>query len=211
MDDGDFDLIWLDGSDSAEARDLTYDTSFNKCRLVEVYLEVKGKRTNVPGSHPADAIVLYGLKRLLGLGYDYVGLLENDVEFTPGWFDKMMQTIELAKSDGLKVGGVTARTFTDRVVEDRGQYVLMWNMGAGNVLFSREGAQTVIDTYGYPTVIQLYEYFRDTFHKHVYYPSNDVWGGDCAFAMNLYKHGMVSLGTKPTMARNFDKEWSYIV
>src|SRR5215831_15945439 len=86
--DSGFDLIWLDGSTSEEARRLPESIKLQKTRLVEVHLDVKGG---------PDAAIRYGLRRLLALGYDYCGLIENDLEFVPGWFSRLMELFRLGE------------------------------------------------------------------------------------------------------------------
>ena len=37
-----------------------------------------------------DAAIQFSLKRLLALGYDFVGLIENDIQLKPGWLPAML-------------------------------------------------------------------------------------------------------------------------
>src|SRR5678816_4559553 len=96
--DSGFDLIWLDGSTSQEARRLPESITLRKTRLVEVHLDVTGG---------PDAAIKYGLHRLLALGYDYCGLIENDIEFVPGWFSRLMELFQLAETNDLQVGAAS--------------------------------------------------------------------------------------------------------
>ena len=127
--DGGFDLIWIDGSTSEEGRRLPESTNLRNTRLVELHLDVKGG---------PDVAIRFGLRRLLALGYDYCGLIENDIEFVPGWFSRLMQLFKLGEIDGLQVGAATTRTFLSRTLTIQSQYARLWNIGAGVVLFTRE-------------------------------------------------------------------------
>ena len=66
-------MIWNDGSERTEVPDLSRYFTLKHARLVETNYGIKGG---------PDAAIRFGLRRLLkGLGYDYIGLLENDILF----------------------------------------------------------------------------------------------------------------------------------
>src|SRR5690242_16781468 len=74
--EGGFDLIWNDGSTEPGVPALARNYKFQNAKLVEVNYGVTGG---------AERAVCFGLSRLLDLGYDFVGLIENDILFRPGW------------------------------------------------------------------------------------------------------------------------------
>jgi GT2 family glycosyltransferase/glycosyltransferase involved in cell wall biosynthesis/Tfp pilus assembly protein PilF len=202
--DGGFDLIWIDGSKSAEGKKLVKEAKTANCRLVEKHYDVRGG---------PDAAIRYGLEKLLALGYDYCGLIENDIEFKPGWFKKLMATFELAKKQGLEAGAATARTLGSRVLECRGGFTINWNMGAGMVLFTSEAARQILADYGHMSSREIAEFYRDRLG----FDLKDVWelwmdkpdrplGCDWKYAASLYKVNKVSVGTLPSMATNIDAD-----
>ena len=202
VDDGDFDLIWVDGSDSEEARALPDQVQFNKCRLLEVHRDIKGSREG--GWHPADTAIRFSLNRCLDLDYDYIGLIENDIEFKPGWFNKIMETIDIAMKDGFNVGSVTVRNFQDRVLEYRDGYTLNWNQGAGMVLFTNRGAQDILTDYRMPSCSDIQNFYQEFAGIDVHLHGYGFVGADWNFARSLYKMDQVSIGSIPSMAYNFD-------
>jgi len=197
-----FDLIWVDGSNSQEARSLPDRVKLSNTRLVEVHRDVKGG---------PDAAIQFGLTRLLALGYDYCGLIENDIELSPGWFNAMMSLFTAPKADGIRVGAVTARTFASRVMAHTPSYALMWNAGAGMILFSRLATQVVLRNYRLRTSCELAQFFKERLGHNL----QEVWelweekddrilGADWGYTLELYRHGLATVGTKPSMAFNFD-------
>ena len=90
-----------------------------------------------------DVAILYCLSLMLERGYDYVGLIENDLE--PGWLDRIFQ---LFATPRLNVGSVSARSDADRVLLPRNGYAIMANVGAGMVLFKRAAAEAFSITPG---------------------------------------------------------------
>lgn len=128
---GKFDLWWMDGSNSDEGQ-----------RLPDHY-QFKNFRSNVKGG--ADAAIVYSLTTLYNAGYEYIGLVENDVLLTdPDWFDKTMALFAKGQANGLKVGAVSARCYEDRILIQRDGYAIMHNLGAGMVIFTREAAELVL-------------------------------------------------------------------
>lgn len=128
-----FDLWWIDGSATSEGANLPLQ--------YPTYIHVHG---NVRGG--ADAAIVYSLTTLLNAPeqYDYIGLVENDVLLTAGWFEAAMNLFELGAADGLRVGAVSARCFEDRILCQRDDYALMHNLGAGMVIFTREAAKIAL-------------------------------------------------------------------
>lgn len=130
-----FDLHWSDGSATREG--VEYAESFEG----EIGIQT---RYGVCGG--ADAAIVYNLTMLLNAPeqYEIIGLVENDVLLSSGWFEKTMALFDLGKQDGLTVGAVSPRCFTDRILIQRDGFALMHNLGAGVVLFTREAAEIVL-------------------------------------------------------------------
>lgn len=204
--EGGFDLIWVDGSDTAQGKFLPDTFKFYNCKLSEVHRNIKGG---------PDKAIRFGLKRLMDLGYDYCGLIENDIVFKHGWYSQLMRVFELGKKDGLQVGAVTARTVDNGVLVYRPQYGIMWNTGAGMVLFTREAANIVLSTYGIVTAKKLSRFYSNLLGDNLQNRwalwmdrKNRLLGCDWAYNMRLYKYGLVSLGIIPSMAVNIDQNIS---
>jgi len=205
---GGFDLVWVDGSDTPEGKALPESAKPRNCRIVEVHHNVKGG---------PDAAICFGLRRLLQRGYDYCGLIENDIEFKPAWVTKLLELFELGKQDGLEVGAVTARSIESRVLIHRPGYVIKSNMGAGMVLFTREAVQIIIAAYGEQTGRELVGYFyrkfgidlHDSWEPYIKprpLGPNALHACDWTYARCLYERGLCSLGTVPSLAFNMDMD-----
>jgi hypothetical protein len=200
-----FDLIWNDGSERNEVPELSRYFAFRNARLVEVNYGVKGG---------ADAAICFGLRRLLELGYDFVGLIENDVLLSPGWFSTMRVAFEAANQDGILVGAVSALGYQSRVLEYRKGYSLDWARGAALVLFTREGAQLLLDSYAHleMTSQQLRGFYADKFGVALHVLEWAVGGRwmdgpmtlDWGYAPLLYSHGYACIGTIPSFARDLE-------
>lgn len=197
-----FDLIWVDGSETPEAKALPRSAKLCNCRLAEVHSGVKGG---------PDKAVRLGLRRLLELKYDYCGLLENDIELKAGWYAKLMELFQLGQEDGLRVGSVTVRTVDSRILMYRPRYAILWTMGAGMVLFTKEAARIILATYGLVYARKLSRFYNKRFQEDL----KSVWEiwrdmpdlritSDCSWAMHLYRYGLSSLGTLPCMALEMD-------
>jgi hypothetical protein len=200
--DSGFDLIWLDGSTSEEARRLPESINLRKARLVEVHLDVTGG---------PDAAIKYGLHRLLALGYDYCGLIENDIEFVPGWFSRLMELFQAGEPNDRPVGAATTRTFVSRTLSAHSQYAKLWNVGAGMVLFTREATRVILRHYHPRRAKELSGYFQKTSNNDL----TDIWelwkdrsdrllGCDWGYSLELDRHGFSSLGTVPAYSYNLD-------
>ena len=200
--DGGFDLIWLDGSTSSEARRLPETIKLQKTRLVEVHLDVRGG---------PDAAIRHGLRRLLALGYDYCGLIENDIEFVPGWFPRLMELFKLGEINDLQVGAATTRTFSSRTLASQSQYATLWNIGAGMVLFTRTATGIVLRHYHPRRAKELSAYFKKKYGNDL----RDIWelwmdnddrllGCDWGYSLELDRRGLSSLGTVPAYSYNLD-------
>jgi len=215
--EGGFDLVWVDGSDTPEGKALPKKVKLSNCCLAEVHYDIRGGPDNA---------IRFGLQRLLELGYDYCGLIENDIEFKPGWFMKLMELFSLAEGDGLNVGAVTVRTIPTWILMYKPQYVLMWNIGAGMVLFKREAVKIVLDTYGPTSMYELRKFYLKKFDIDIARPYlgrlgidlQRIWqvstsspvpwsptlGCDFAYAMRLYERNFASIGSITPMSYNID-------
>lgn len=199
-----FDVIWVDGSDTPEGKALPRNYKLQNACLVEAHSDVKGG---------PDHAICFGLARLIELGYDYCGLIENDMVFEAGWFKELVGLFELAASDGVVCGAATVRSYQSRVIEYRHGYFLSWNIGAGMVLFSRAAAQLLLARYQKlrMTSRSLYRFCGEMFGidlRGLY----DLWGGapdrplglDWGYSPILYRHGFASVGSIPSMVRDLE-------
>lgn len=202
---GGFDLIWNDGSERNEVPELSRYFVFRNARLVEANYGVKGG---------ADAAIRYGLRRLLELGYDFVGLIENDVLLAPGWLTAMREAFESATNERIVVGAVSALGYQSRVLEYRKDYSLEWARGAALVLFTREAAQLLLEKYTRlgMTSQQIRGFYAEQFGVALHVPEWAVGGRwmdgpmtlDWGYAPLLYAHGYACVGTIPSLARDLE-------
>jgi hypothetical protein len=212
---GGFDLIWVDGSTTPEGRALPHTVKPHNFRIAEVYQDFRPRYPDplkrFPGTLGSDLAIVFGMGRLLDAGYDYCGIIENDVSFEPNWLPRLMELFDLGARDGFKVGAATARSIATRVMFRRPGYLAMWNIGAGMVLFSREAARITMRTYSNSSAKKLARIYKKTFGIDL----RDVWElwndqkdrrlcPDWQFSSHLYEHGFASLGTIPSLAFNID-------
>lgn len=168
---------------------LGYPTAFTEC--------------NIRGG--AGAAIVYALTRMLNHeeNYDVVGLSESDVLLPDGWFEPCFDLFQRGRTDGLEVGAVSSRCFTDRVLFQRDGYAVCHNLGAGHILFTRRAAEIVLRTFrtGWSTDnrrifaqlagvdIGAFWAFRTNEH-----PLTADWHWDAALAA----HGIASLAVTPS-------------
>jgi len=203
--EGGFDLIWNDGSERNEVPELSRYFAFRNARLVEVNYAVRGG---------ADAAIRYGLRRLLELGYDFVGLIENDVLLAPGWLAAMRDAFETAADDSVAVGAVSALGYQSRVLEYRRNYSIDWARGAALVLFTREAAQLLLENYSYLEMSsqQIRGFYAEQFGVALDVSEWAVGGCwmdgpmtlDWGYAPLLYSNGYACIGTIPSLARDLE-------
>jgi hypothetical protein len=199
--EGGFDLIWNDGSERNEVPELSRYFAFRNVRLAGVNYKVKGG---------ADAAICYGLHRLLELGYDFVGLVENDLLLSPGWFAAIKEAFETATNEGVTVGAVSALGYQSRVLEYRQNYSIDWARGAALVLFTREAAELLLQNYCHleMTSQQIRGFYSEHFGVALHEPEWAVGGRwmdgpmtlDWGYAPFLYSHGYACVGTIPSFA-----------
>ena len=203
--EGGFDLIWNDGSTQMEARELARNWRFKNVRLVEINCGVRGG---------PDRAICFGLKRLLDLGYDYIGLLENDVVLHPGWFSRLRELFAQGFEEGLVCGAASVRAYESRVLEYRNRYSIDWASGAGMVLFSREAAQMILDQYARlaMTTVGIREFYAELFGVALEISEWNIWPVtqavpctlDFGYTPMLYRHGFATLGAIPSLAHDLD-------
>jgi len=205
-----FDLFAIDGSKTEEGKAFA-ERWYDQKVCFEVRREVRG------GSGPA---IVYALTALLNKlwekpgtkatsqGYDYIGLVENDVLLHDGWFDDMMALFD---HPTLEVGAVSARCYEDRILMQRDGYAVCHNLGAGMIMFSRKAAEIVL--HNYRTVwttenrllfsqlsgidIGKYWAFRGMQHFLV---------ADWNFDRVLAAHGLASLALTPNRVEMIDQD-----
>lgn len=131
-----YDLFVCDGS----------TTEANEKELWQLAYPTANVRSNVRGG--AGAAIVYALTLMLQHKeeYTHVGLVENDVLLRDGWLD-CLDLFSRGEADGLCVGAVSARAYVDRVLFARANFSVMHNTGAGMMLFSRQAAQIILDTF----------------------------------------------------------------
>lgn len=127
------DVWWFDGSRTAAGEALLADYPVHK------------KFANVRGG--ADAAIVCALTTMYKAGYDYIGLLENDVLLHQDWFGPTMALFERGRADGFPVGAVSPRAYEDRVLFQCDGYAVMHNLGAGCVIFARAAAEGILHHY----------------------------------------------------------------
>lgn len=207
--EGGFDLIWNDGSTEAAVPALAANYKFRHARLIEFNRGVTGG---------AERAVCFGLARLLALGYDYVGLIENDILFQPGWFAHLLDVFSLGAAEGIACGSATARSFESHVLEFRGGYGIGSDIGAGMVLFSRAAAEIIMERYSNPHSLQMTTHSWQKFYADLFsidlrtfapfwaYPPDQAvpctldWG----YTPSLYLRGYASLSTIPSYATDLE-------
>lgn len=197
-----FDIVWVDGSKTEKGRALPKNYKFKNVKLAEYHLDVFGG---------PDAAIKYGLRRLLDLGYDYCGLMENDILLDHGWFTKLIKIFELARADGIAVGAASIRNYASRVLEYRNDYSINWNIGAGMILFPRCAAQLILDEYNnYPAVGKtVSRFFGSMFGLDIRSSSelkhrkiDNLLSLDYSYDMILYEHGLCSVCSIPSFAKD---------
>jgi hypothetical protein len=203
--EGGFDLIWNDGSGRSEVPELSRYFAFRNVRLVEANYSVKGG---------ADAAIRFGLRRLLELDYDFIGLVENDLLLSQGWLGAMRATFVAADEEGITAGAVSALGYQSRVLEYRKKYSIDWARGAALVLFTREAAQLLLENYSRleMTSQQIRGFYAQQFGVALHVPEWAVGGRwmdgpmtlDWGYAPLLYANGYACVGTIPSLARDLE-------
>jgi len=196
--EGGFDLLWFDGSRTDDGRALPHRLAPHLHCLREIHLDVVGG---------PDFAIFPALARMLALGYEYCGLIENDVKLSPGWFATLMRLFDAGRDDGLAVGAVAPLAFPRWVLYRRDSYAVTEVSGATAVLFTREAAQLIIDHYRTTTAGELATWMAHISGKDLTAPAADTRvSSDLIYNMTLQKHGLAVLGAVPPRARLLDGE-----
>jgi hypothetical protein len=186
-----FDLYWVDGSDTKQGVHF----------IAENMHKSWSAHTNVKGG--ADTAVVYALTEMLKKDYTHVGIAENDVLPHPDWFAPTMALFERGSSDGLYVGSVSPRAYTDRILAQKDGYALMHNLGWGMQLLTREAAQLTLKhfrthwtsenrrVFSRLTALDIGSYWAFRTNEHWTCPD---WGNDAVLA----SHGLASLALTPS-------------
>jgi hypothetical protein len=190
----DFDLYLVDGSQTMEGQawPFAFHKGHSPLRVIE----------NIRGG--ADAAIVHNLSFLLDKGYDYVGLVENDVLLTdPDWFTRTMALFEMGYHDGLVVGAVSARCFADRILLQRPGYALMHNLGAGMVIMTRHAARLILDHYRSGWTLDNRSVFSQLsgidIGRYWAFRGGEHWlTADWHFDTVLAAHGLASLALTPS-------------
>jgi hypothetical protein len=198
--EGGFDLLWVDGSATPEGRSLPVELAAGIPQLREIHTEVTGG---------PDVAIIYALCRMKQLGYEYCGLIENDVQLKPGWFSRLQDLFRLGQQDGLRVGAVTARSFRHRVLIARPNYSVLWNCGAGMILLRNEAVSSVLGRYRTTTAQEIRNVFlsvggADPARAWGSAPSWQNMSADCFFDSSMLLDGYCTLGLTPAMADDLD-------
>ena len=197
------DGFWLDGSDATEGREFPFSLADRLPALREIHRGVDGG---------PDRAIVYGLSYLLTRGYKYLALAENDVLLTPEWLPTAIGAMQRASADGLRVGAATVRTYDRRIMFVRSGYAVMFNIGAGMIVLTREAAEAVLTTYRSTNGREINRVCRKMTQGDIsqicerglteahWYPAD--WFFDCA----LMQLGFASVGTLPALAHNIDAD-----
>lgn len=198
---GDFDVFWIDGSDKGSpASKLWGGSTFSSPKLTEVHLGVVGG---------AAYAIQYGLMTLFNKGYEYIGLIENDVLLTQSWFARIMGLFAPS------VGAVSARTFTHRILQSHKDYADMANVGAGMILFKREMVPLILANWRMPVLWEVQALCKH-FTDHDYPVPPEVlkrdpkielhwqFTHDWYFEPTMWSKGFSTLAPIPSMAINLD-------
>jgi hypothetical protein len=192
--DGQHALLWSDGSTDPAA------IAFfeQNCEISVSYAAVRGG---------ADSAIVHSLTRLLRhpANYTHVGLVENDVMLDDDWLEPTIALFEQGTADGLRVGAVSARSFEDRVLFQRDAYAVMFNLGAGMIVMTRDAAEIVLHTFAtgwWPTTRRVFAQLSGVdLATHACFRGNEQYTtSDWQYDMQLARHGYASLALTPSKA-----------
>jgi len=206
LEEGAYDLFLLDGSATEEGQRFPFELQAKSQRVREIHTGVYGG---------PDVAIVRALSRMLEAGYEYCGLIENDVKLKSGWFANLTALLDRGQVEGLRVGAVGSRTYRSRVLISRDDFAIMLNLGAGMILLHRDAARIILN--GYRTANWYEVYFAALHGAGV--SLNDQCGrrtsldlmnmvrtADWWFDALLLLNGYCSLAPAPTMAENIDPQ-----
>lgn len=194
-----FDLYWMDGSRTDAGQALPSQMCADLPALREVHYGVTGG---------PDVAIVYALTCLLQKGYEYVGLLENDVLLEPGWLERLIKLFQQGKQDGLRVGAASARTILERTLVSHGDYGVMFNLGAGMMMLTREAALAILRRYRTSSPDEIRGIVHARTGLDISKRAMAVTGpsADWFFDVGLMLDGFSSLAPIPSMASNIDAD-----
>ncbi|HVY12335.1 MAG TPA: hypothetical protein VHB73_02090 [Alphaproteobacteria bacterium] len=205
------DIFWFDGSGPGEGRELPCEF-YSRSGFKEHHRDVTGG--------PAVAIT-YALHTLYERGYEYIGLVENDVLLSAGWLDRVMGLFATPAHElgNWKVGAASARSYATRMVEPRDGYGIMANVGAGMIVFRRECIPPILNNWRCPWLYELEAMFAH--YLGLQYPTptsilqrdpelkkKNAWclTHDWYFEAVILAHGYLTLACTPSMAVDLDEK-----
>lgn len=192
----DADILWIDGSVSDEGMELPYEYD------LEIHTGIRGG---------PDAAVVYALSTLLQKGYEYIGLVENDVLLPSGWLGSTFGLFERGFQDGLHVGSVSARCYEDRILIQRDGYAVLHNHGWGTQIMTREAADLTLRHFRNTHTMEN----RRLFHQVSGLDIGKWWAfrgaeqfltADWGDAKVLAAHGLASLALTPSNVEMIGQE-----
>ncbi len=205
LSESDCDGFWVDGSDTTEGREFPFSVADRLPALREIHRGVDGG---------PDRAIIYGLSYLLARGYKYLALVENDVLLTPEWLPTAISAMQRASADGLRVGAATVRTFDRRILFVRPGYAVMFNIGAGMIVLTREAAEALLATYRSTSAREISAVCRKMTQGEISricepgLQEEFLYSADWFFDCALMQMGFASVGALPAMARNIDADHS---
>ena len=192
--DGQHALLWSDGSTDPEALSFFEE---NRHLATKSFSGVRGG---------ADAGIAHSLTRLLeDPEYTHVGLVESDVLLDADWLEPTIELFREGLRDGLNVGAVSARSYVDRVLVQRDKYAVMLNIGAGMIIFTRDAAQIVLETFStgwWPTTRKVFAQVSGVdIATFACFHGNEQWTTtDWKFEASLARMGYAALALTPAKA-----------
>ena len=204
MRDDPLDLFWVDGSRTEEGLALPAELTPLLPRLREIHYGVVGG---------PDAAIIYSLTYLRDQGYEYIGLLENDVLLPGDWLSHTMGLFAAGERDGLRVGAVSARSFKNRRLLQRPGYAISFNIGAGMIILTHEAVRSVLSRYRTAGGREIQATFlAATGINPLPEPPEQTehWraAADWSFDIALLMDGFCSLTHSPSLARNLDTSFA---
>ena len=203
LSEADSDGFWLDGSNTTEGREFPFSIADRLPALREIHRGIDGG---------PDRAIIYGLSYLLARGYKYLALVENDVLLAPDWLPTAIAAMQRAAADGLRVGAATVRTYDRRILFVRPGYAVMFNIGAGMLVLTREAAEAVLATYRTTSGKELMRVCRTMTQGEISQicepclREDYVYSADWFFDLALMQLGLASVGSLPALARNIDSD-----
>jgi hypothetical protein len=183
-------VFWQDGS--LEAPSIRYFEDFQ----TTAFKLVKDKNAPRIG---ATRIIERGMDKIKEIGqFDWIGLVESDVNLSPDWLSAMLLAAEEAKKDGLNPGLITPFVLQVFVAEYKRAYSRLHSTGASSCFFTSEAWGKV------PS-----REIGDNFHSELLldFGFPGIYGKgrlpyDCVMAPSVYEAGFDVIGTPVTKLFN---------